>query len=401
MILRTIFIFVLLLGSVYIGTHLQRDPGYLLLVVHHWIIETSLWVALGLLIATVVIVHLAMITLQKIVHIPRTWQHWRSMRRAQKAQAKTRQGLIEFSEGHWQQAKKNLINALPDADTPLLNYLTAARAAEEMGDHTLRDDYLRQAQQSMPEAKIAVELTQAQLQLANQQWERALATLKHLQDLVPHHPYVLKLLMRLYEDIGDWQQLIDLLPTLKRVQVISKDTFTELQHRAYLQSLLNMIKDEITTRPNQEQAITQLIDSLPKELKYDSAIVGAYAEYLIKQHQDKQAEVLLHRCLQKECHEELIILYSEMNPEEVKLEFIESLLKKAPHSAALNLCLGRIGISKQLWAKARGYLETSIQLKPTPAAYLQLGELLEQLNDQTGACQTYKKGLRLLTHPFK
>ncbi|WBV63404.1 hypothetical protein PGH43_00365 [Legionella pneumophila 130b] len=81
----------------------------------------------------------------------------------------------------------------------------------------------------MPEAKIAVELTQAQLQLANHQWEQALATLKHLQDLAPRHPYVLKLLMNLYEEIKDWQQLIALLPDLKKNHIISDQAFEQLQ----------------------------------------------------------------------------------------------------------------------------------------------------------------------------
>ena len=123
----------------------------------------------------------------------------------------TRKGLIEYSEGYWQKAKNHLIQALPNTDTPLLNYLTAARAAQKMGDSQLRDHYLREAQQSMPEAKIAVELTQAQLQLANHQWEQALATLRHLHDLAPQHPYVLKLLMNLYKEVRDWPQLIAIL----------------------------------------------------------------------------------------------------------------------------------------------------------------------------------------------
>ncbi len=115
----------------------------------------------------------------------RAFKQWNAHRLTQNAQAITRKGLIEYSEGYWQKAQNHLMQALPNADTPLLNYLTAARAAQKMGDSTLRDHYLREAQQSMPEAKIAVELTQAQLQLANNQWEQALATLRHLHDLAP------------------------------------------------------------------------------------------------------------------------------------------------------------------------------------------------------------------------
>lgn len=72
----------------------------------------------------------------------------------------------------------------------------------------------------MPEAKIAVELTQAELQLANHQWEQALATLKHLQDIAPRHPYVLKLIMQLYQEVKDWPQLITILPDLKSIGLL-------------------------------------------------------------------------------------------------------------------------------------------------------------------------------------
>jgi len=389
MIRRTLITFLLLLASVYIGVQLQHDPGYLLIAIHHWTIETTLWVAIPGLILLIIFIHALMLMSHKIMHFPATWRQWRTAHRIQKAQAKTRQGLIEFSEGHWQLAKKHLINALPNADTPLLNYLTAARAAQEMGDHTQRDNYLRQAQQSMPEAKIAVELTQAQLQLANQQWEQALATLRHLQDLAPHHPYVLKLLMQLYEEIKDWSQLITLLPLLKRYQVLSSHAFKETQHRAYLNALLSLIKQQ------QELPLTEFMDALPKDIKQDPEIIVAYVDYLIAHHQDKLAEVILRRCLQKQTNEELIERYGQLNPNVVQLNFIESLLKNQPHSAALNLCLGRIGASKQLWGKARAYIEDSIKLNPTPKAYAELGHLLEQLGDVTGACEAYKIALTL------
>ncbi|MDP3704395.1 MAG: heme biosynthesis HemY N-terminal domain-containing protein [Legionellaceae bacterium] len=390
MILRTIVIFALVLASVYVGAHLQQDPGYMLIVMHHWTIETTLWVAIPGLILMILILHLSILICLKIIRIPTAWHQWRTARRAQQAQAKTRQGLIEFNEGYWQLAKKHLIKALPDTDTPLLNYLTAARAAEEMGDHTLRDDYLRQAQQSMPEAKIAVELTQAQLQLANQQWEQALATLKHLQDLEPHHPYVLKLLMQLYEEIKDWPQLIALLPTLRRHQVLSNSAFIETQRNAYLNELLDLIKQDSETK------LTQFIQSLPKELRLDHDIVAAYARYLLAHHQDKQVESILYRCLQKQISEQCIDLYGQIAPDVVQIGFIESLLKTQPHSAALNLCLGRIGASKQLWGKARSYFEESIKLNPTPEAYAELGKLFEQLHNTTAACKAYHDGLLII-----
>lgn len=135
-------------------------------------------------------------------------------------------------------SKNHLIQALPNSDTPLLNYLTAARAAQNMGDNQLRDNFLREAQQSMPEAKIAVELTQAELQLSNHQWEQALATLKHLHAIAPRHPYVLMLMMRLYQEVKDWPQLIALLPNLKSIKSLINNNLSEYNKMLICKDLL-------------------------------------------------------------------------------------------------------------------------------------------------------------------
>ena len=389
MMIRLAQVFLLLLASAWLGVQLYHDPGYVLIAMNKWTIETTLGVAIPGLILLFLILHSLLVTLHWIMHMPSSWRNWRTKRRAHTAQVKTRQGLIEFSEGHWLKAKNYLINALPGSETPLLNYLTAARAAQEMGDSKLRDDYLREAQQSMPEAKIAVELTQAQLQLANHQWEQALATLRHLQDLSPQHPYVLKLLMHLYEEVKDWPQLIALLPDLKRHHVVPEPAFNALQKHAWLQSMIDLIKQ------NQAQALTNLFTSLPKNLANDPDLIAEYSHYLLKHNDDTQAEALLRRGLQKQFNEQLIILYAQVKQDKPKLSFAEGLIKANPHSAGLYLCLGHICRSNQLWGKARTYLEESIQLQPTPAAYAVLGALLTQLDDHEGACNAYREGLTL------
>ena len=389
MIIRSVLIFVLLLASVWLGVQLHLDPGYVLIAIHHWTIESTLVVALLGLSLFFLMLHGLLLLLHWIAHTPQSWRHWRALRRTHNAQENTRQGLIEFSEGHWLRAKNYLINALPDTDTPLLNYLTAARAAQEMGDSKLRDDYLREAQQSMPEAKIAVELTQAQLQLANRQWEQALATLRHLQDLSPHHPYVLKLLMHLYEEVKDWPQLIALLPALRRHDVVSEEAFVRLQRHAYLQALQDLVKQ------NQPDAIKALIAALPKALANDPEIMAEYCRFLLSMQDDILAEAILRRCLQKKFDEQLIMLYGQIKQAKHQLNFAESLLKKNPHSAGLYLCLSRICQSNQLWGKAKTYIDASIECTPTPAAFAELGLLLEQLDDKPAASDAYRQGLLL------
>ena len=389
--IRVIFIFLLLLASVWVGIYLQHDPGYVLITFHHWSIETTLCIAILGFILLFIILHTCLLLLHWIVHIPTSWHNWLTKRRIQKAQAITRQGLIEFSEGHWLEARKHLIKALPDTETPLLNYLTAARAAQETGDNKLRDDYLREAQQSMPEAKIAVELTQAQLQLANRQWEQALATLRHLQDLAPHHPYVLKLLMQLYVEVNDWPQLIHLLPLLKRNNVLSGNAYLKLEQQSYLQALIDLIKQD------QSATLINFMAALPKNLVHNPELVAEYSRYLLIKNDDATAEKILHRCLNKAFDEQLIALYGQIKGDNRQLTFAESLLKTNPHSGALLLCLGHLCKKRQLWGKAKLYFEQSIAFNPTPKAFIELGRLLEQLQDHAGACTAYQRGLVIAT----
>lgn len=388
--IRVLMIFILLLASVWLGIQLNRYPGYLLIAINHWTIETTLWVAIIGLVILFLLLHTLLLLLSKITKSPASFRNWQAKRRIQKAQAKTQQGLIEFSEGYWSQAKNHLIKALPDTDSPLLNYLTAARAAQEMGDNKLRDDYLREAQQSMPNAKIAVELTQAQLQLANKQWEQALATLRHLKDLAPHHPYVLKLLMHLYKEVKDWPQLIALLPELRKHQVVSGQAFEKLQQQTYLQALSDL------TKYSEPEILTKMIARLPKTLANDPELMAVYCDFLLKRNEHAQAEPILRRCLRQQFSDKLIILYGQVKINDQQLVFAESLIKKNPHSAALYLSLGQLSLTDHLWGKAKTYFEKSISLGPTPEAYAELGKLLERLNDQTGACEAYRQGLSLV-----
>ena len=387
--IRISVVFLVLLGAILLGIQLHDDPGYMLISLNQWSIETSVWVGLIILVFLFMVFHVALLTFTWLIHLPGKISQWRHKHRTQHAQKMTRQGLIEFSEGHWQSAKNHLVEGLKDTETPLINYLTAARAAQELGDLKLRDDYLRDAQQSMPEAKIAVELTQAQLQLAHQQWEQALATLRHLQDLSPEHPYVLKLLVHLYQEVHDWDQLIILIPKLKNQKVMSVTEINQLEHRAYWHELLHFI------RQNQLDACTHLIENLPKSLKYDPLLIAKYSEYLIQNNHDETAEKILRKTLQKHFNKQLIQAYGKLNAHVAKLDFVHSLLKDEPNTAALHLSLGRLNIKNQLWGQAKTHFEASIALEKTAEAYAALGDLLKELKDESGATAAYQKGLKL------
>ncbi|NDH67916.1 MAG: protoporphyrinogen oxidase, partial [Gammaproteobacteria bacterium] len=158
MIIRLIAAFGVLLLSMYLGIWLQRDPGYVLIMFQHWTIESSFWVAILAIIILLIVLQLGFSIIKSISSMPQYLLQWRATHRLSRAQAKTKRGLIEFGEGQWQTAKKHLIAGAANTDQPLVNYLTAAKAAEKLGDHHLRDHYLHLAQTAAPDATIAIEL---------------------------------------------------------------------------------------------------------------------------------------------------------------------------------------------------------------------------------------------------
>ncbi len=387
--IRAIFLFILLAASVILGLQLQHDPGYILIAINKTTIETTLWIGLFFMILVFILLYIVLHILASLYKSPRHFNRWRKRRKIATARRLTRKGLIEFSEGYWQDAKKDLLKALPYSDTPLINYLIAARAAQEMGDYTLRDNYLREAQQSMPETEIAIELTQAQLQLANNQWEQALATLRHLQYLAPKHPYVLKLLAKLYEAVKDWTQLINLLPALHKHHVISDEQYQTLRMQSYLQQFRNLISHR------SYDEITAFIDSLPKSLCANPVFIVEKANFYQKHNQPEKAANLIKKSLSKHMSEKLVNLYGDINASESQLKFAESLLSKYPHSAPLFLCCGKLSLQLELWGKAKKYLQQSIDIAPTKEAYWQLGCLLERLHQEEDAVLLFKKGYSL------
>ncbi len=365
---------------------IRKDSGYALLSWDVWTIEMSLPVLiLGMLLLFTGLFLLIRFTAH-LLELPVQLQDWRSKKHSKRAQQSMIRGLLQLAEGQWKDSEHSLTKDAEQSDTPLLNYLAAARVAQYQGAHERRDAYIRLAYQHMPSADVAVSLTQAQLQLADKQLEQALATLQHLRGIAPRHPYVLKLLARLFEQLGDWQQLLDLLPELHKQKVLNSEELARLEVCAH-SSLL----DEAASTDSLEDAW----QALPKKLTQNQQLVLNYATHLHNRGEDKLAEPLLRKSLEKAWDEQMVLLYGQLDGEHSKqqLTSAESLLGQQPDNPILLLTLGRLSLKEKLWGKARAYLEASIAASGPAAAYQELGHLLETLDKPDEALVVYREGM--------
>jgi HemY protein len=372
-----------------IGVLLGRDTGYVLLSFGNYTVEMSLALLLMLIAALFALLYFGIRVVVRTVHLPQDVRQWKQRRGSRLAQQAMTRGLLEMSEGSWRNAEKRLVRFADRSETPLLNYLAAARAAQLQGAHDRRDGYIRLAHDAMPSADVAVSLTQAELQLADHQLEQALATLKHLRSVAPKHNYVLRLLRRLYEQLGDWEHLRELLPELRRRKVDDEESLQRLEMRTHSALL------EQAFLARDEHRLGVAWADVPRAMRSHPQLLGDYAGYLQEMGHDEKAEQLLRDALKKQWDANLVETYGLLESAEPGklLSMMERFLPDHPDDATLLLTLGRLSLRAQLWGKARGYLEACIARGGPPQAFRELGQLLERMQEPERAIEVYRRGL--------
>ncbi|HTN34828.1 MAG TPA: heme biosynthesis HemY N-terminal domain-containing protein [Marinobacter sp.] len=396
--LLLIILLALLIGAG-LSLGFQYDLGYIRISLGHYLIETNFWVGLALLIALVTLIVVSLGLFRRFRHGTGVMTGWLARGSERRARRRTTQGLLALAEGNWPRARKLLTAAASHADTPLINYLAAAQASFESGDYEAVDELLRKAFESTPGSDMAVGITQAQLQLAGNRLEQALATLIRLRKQSPHHPFVLKLLKNTYLRLEDWRELSKLLPELQKRDVLPINDFNELQRMVW-QKLLQSAADDCHRRQKEDpdaslEPLTRLWDELPGFLRKDEITIRDYARLLADLGDEAQTETLLRKVLRNHWSDELINLYGRVEgrkPDE-QLLIAEQWLKDRPNNAELLLALGRLSLRNELWGKAREYFETSLKLRRSREALAELSRLSAHMGEEEASIKLMMQGL--------
>lgn len=315
----------------------------------------------------------------------------RETRRVKAARESLTRGLIEMNEGRWSDAEKSLTSHANTSDIPLLHYLGAARAAQLQNNTDKRDQYLRRAHDASPKAKVAVSLTQAELQMSHNQLDQALATLTHLQEKHPNHPYVLKLLVRLYTELQDWEGLNGVLPHVERKKLMEPKALEALTCKMQLGRLAHIVADDKGTGEN----INAWWAELSRTQRDDVALQSAYAKALHAAGDTEHVTAFIRQVLKKRWNEDLALIFGDvvLPDAEKQLAEVEAWFKPHGNQAALQLVAGRVAARAELWGKARKYLEDSLAQAPRKDTWQEYAQLLEKVDEPALALEAYKSAL--------
>jgi HemY protein len=355
-----------------VGTLLVRDPGYVLIAYADTVLETSLWVALAILLLAYFGVRGLSFVLHKLTQGQSQVLRWRSGRKSRNARAQTVRGLLVMAEGRWDDARKLLLDVADDVETPLINYLNAARAAHELGDLPARDACLKRAQETTPGAKFAVTLTQAEFNIADGRYEQALASLLNLRKRAPKHRAVLAMLAVCYEALGDWQALGQMFNDLKKHKVLPDVELARIE-RAVWQANLRSGNDAAA-----------LWKKLPRALRGDEQLLRQWIRDLIDHHRMDDAEMAIRQILNHQWQDDLPLWYGEIASSDLARQLLvaQGWLKERPNDAQLALTVGRLCLRNEQFEQAREAFETSLRLSPTDTVYGELGRLCVAMGDE-------------------
>lgn len=385
---RILFYFLVLVLSVGLGIVIKHEPGYFLIMINHYSVEMPLWIGALLLVVSFAVFHYSINFFQFVFNINHRIYDWFERRRRQHSHSYTTRSLLALSEGCWRESEKYALKAIPNSDCQLVDYLVAARAAQHQGALDRRDRFLRHAKRSAPQEKIAVELTQAQLQIEAGQYEQAIALVKHLYGLMPKHEFILKLLHKLYLKIEDWQSLYDLLPVLYKSGLFSNAEYNQLEQQVHFE-LFKIATFETV------DSVDDFWHRLPKAFKKQSQFLLIYVDWLHNLGADQTAETHLKTALKRSLDNDLVLYYGKVvgaNPT-AQFSLAEYWLNQQPKNPALLATAARLAVICEYWGKAKAFFKESLAIKYDLQLAAEYAALLENSGETDEALAYYKQAL--------
>ena len=371
--IRTLLLFLLLGGAMVMGPLVAGNKGYVLIALGEYTIEMSVVSAALFGVLLYVLLLLVENLLGRLFSLHSRTRMWLHHRRRRQGQQQTLAGALALAEGRFEQAEALMLKGAGESEQPLLNYISAAEAAEAQGESERRDRYLQQAEEEHPNARLALGLIRARSQLRRNELIAAEQTLLTLQADYPQHRTVLTLLKECLLSRSQWSSLLSLLPQLQKLKLITAAEFSALQKQIY--PALFAEKGNTLGK----EGVLALWRELPKSLRHEPELLDALIQQLITMGAEADAEELLQESLRKHFQPALLPLAAKLqHPGTTLTQLVEKLQSQLPETERA-ATMGFIYLQQKAYAQAQSALEQALQQQPTNrAVLLGLAKTMEQ-----------------------
>lgn len=362
----------------------QIDPdNYVKMYISGYVVEISVVWFLCLLFIASAVLYCVIRLCRLIIKSGSLFSVWRDKKTTSTAQAALGAGYLLSIKGDWSRAEKSLTTKVSHSGLPYVNYLAAAQAAQEQGKLVARDEYLNAAYKIAPQERFAIGLIKARLHQKAGQLDQALATLQDIAKDGAKNAQYTAMLLQTYQQMGNWSGVQSLLSLARKQKALPKEVLDQMYHDAHFSVL--------RTATDKKNAWAKL----PRDEKKHAQNVALYAQSLLKDDENSEAEKLIRSALKNGYDDTLVAIYGSINsdnPSKLRRN-VEGWLMARPESAELNLAAGRFAIAEKDIELAKEYLHKSITHGQLPLAYSLLGQVYENSSDSGKALALYRAGI--------
>lgn len=387
--MKYLFWIILLFAAAVAVATSSHNPAYVLLVYPPYRVDLSLTLFVALYMLTFVVGYgLVRLTLAAI-QLPSYVRKYRLERAQVKARRLLDAALGAFFEGRYAAAEKAAAHAMELGETSALHSIIAARAAHELREFDKRDAYLAGTGGKTPGDTTMRLMARTQFQLDQKQPQSALSSLKELSDSgIRKHVGALGLELKAQQQARNWDAVLDVIAQLEKRNAIDKLAADQLRQQAWLEKLREPAQDVA--------ALRALWKSIPGEFKRRSKIAAAGARAFSRLGDCHSAQQLLSDVLNAQWDSELVGLYGDCQSGDAvaQIEQAEKWLNVHQQDAGLLLALGKLCLHQKLWGKAQNYLDASISLEPSHAAFTALGQLAQKMGSHEQALAHFQKAMQ-------
>lgn len=359
------------------GRMLARDPGRLSLQGWGWQIDTTLVLALVLLMLSGLVIFAVYLLVWRL-------PLWLIASRRARLAEQFRGGVADLAHARPAKAMRKLLNASALADYAPLALLGAAYAAEQLGE-------VEQAQQLWQRLKLFPAFTQvaatysAKFKIARND----AAGLSELTDLAQNEPSPLVL-----------RALVDALKTRGRAiealgwfpQLLSQRS---VERNALAQDWSELTKLSLAQASTATQ-LSELWQQIGKTEKVLPELLAAYAAAALRLGQFELAEQALVAELERAPSEQLYAAFARLPSSATnssRIKTAERWLAARGETPALLFALGKLCSYEALWGKSHSYLERSLEMGASAEVWEALAELSTVHGDSAAACVAYRNAL--------
>ncbi|WP_435217854.1 heme biosynthesis HemY N-terminal domain-containing protein [Luminiphilus sp. nBUS_07] len=387
----------LILGAALVN-QVDQDGGYVYASLGDVVVETSVWFALLAWLISWGLIALLFGAVRRVWGTQRVLSGWMGQRKSRNATALTNRGLISFIEGNWERARTQLLRSARYSDAPLVNHLIAARASFRLGNIDEAKEQLGKAESVEADAGVAVELTQAELQLSAGNYEQALATLVRARANAAKHPYVLALLARAHRHLGEWDALRPLLPELRKYGLLEDVALRGLEGELW-HALIRSIAEQSNGSVKDLEVLWR---DMPRAQREQLPLRICYLDALITLCGYGEAEKHIVSWLGKDWQPELVAFLGRFPPDNPRklLKIVRKWLDAPSHDGVLLLAVARVALHAGDWETAGTWLEQAHQRGATPENCCELARFCAARGDHERASALSAEAVGLSLAPL-